>query len=425
MNLSPVVTASSAPPPADASRSGESAPAGEFSSVLSQQQGQVHEQGAATTQTASKSAHAHAPAEEQDTPAPDETLALLAAGATLPLMMARTELITEAGGVSARGTRAAAAGGAALTAAASALDVSADATKSIRAEAQTLATIANAQRGDAAGMIQAAAQSMLPASARTSEPIALTTTGENTARTGTARTHAALTPAAHAAQLAATRGTSKLDAAQATFTQIASSIGLNTQPVTVGATAAIDSRSIQDAANALAGAAAAQGTGATLLTAQTSSPAVATPLSNPAWAADFSRQFVSMTQGRDMSQPHTIELRLDPPSLGPVRITMHISDSIAQAAFVSPHAVVRQAIENALPQLQQQLADAGLSLGQANVSDQQPGQQGFEQQASSQNSRNQSVFSLDGSSSLSDVSTLSTAPRQAPRSPDALVDTFA
>lgn len=425
MNLSPVVTASSAPPPADASRSGESAPAGEFSSVLSQQQGQVHEQGAATTQTASKSAHA--PAEEQDTPAPDETLALLAAGATLPLMMARTELITEAGGVSTRGTRTAAAAGgaAALTAAASALDVSADAAKSIRAEAQTLATIANAQRGDAAGMIQAAAQSMLPASARTSEPIALTTTGENTARTGTARTHAALTPAANAAQLAATRGTSKLDAAQAAFTQIASSIGLNTQPVTVGATAAIDSRSIQDAANALAGAAAAQGTGATLLTAQTSSPAVATPLSNPAWAADFSRQFVSMTQGRDMSQPHTIELRLDPPSLGPVRITMHISDSIAQAAFVSPHAVVRQAIENALPQLQQQLADAGLSLGQANVSDQQPGQQGFEQQASSQNSRNQSVFSLDGSPSLSDVSTLSTAPRQAPRSPDALVDTFA
>lgn len=418
MNLSPVVTASSAPPPADASRSGESAPAGEFSSVLSQQQGQVRERGAATTQAASKSAQA--PAEERDAPVPDETLALLAAGATLPLMMARAELMNEPGSTAARGTRA---GAATLAAGVTALHASAGTAKSIQAEAQALVTAATAARSDVTGMNLAANQSTLPASARAAESIALASTDTSNARAGSARPHAALTPAATVAQLAA-RATTKLDAAQATFTQIASAIGLNTQPVTVGATAAIDSRSIQDAASTLAGAAQTTGASTTLLTTQASSPAVATPLSNPAWAADFSRQFISMTQGRDMSQPHTIELRLDPPSLGPVRITMHISDSIAQAAFISPHAAVRQAIENALPQLQQQLADAGLSLGQANVSDQQPGQQGFEQQASSQGSRNQSVFSLDGSTT-SDIGTLPATSRQPPRSPDALVDTFA
>lgn len=420
MNLSPVVTASSTPPSAEVSRSGEPAPAGEFSSVLSQQQGQVRERGAATTQAASKSAQA--PAEERDAPVPDETLALLAAGATLPLMVARAELTAEPGNMAARGTRLG--GGAALTTATTTLHVSADTAKSILAEAQTLMTVATAARSDAVGMIPAADQPMLAASTRTAESIALATTGTSNARAGSARPHAALTPAANAAQLAAARTTTKLDAAQATFTQIASAIGLNTQPVSISATSALDSRAIQDAANALAGAAQAQGTSSTLLTTQTSLPTVATPLSSPAWAADFSRQFVSMTQGRDMSQPHTIELRLDPPSLGPVRITMHISDSIAQASFVSPHAVVRQAIENALPQLQQQLTDAGLSLGQANVSDQQAGQ-GSEQQASSQNSRSQSVFSLDGGSTTSDISAPSAAPRQTPRSPDALVDTFA
>lgn len=151
--------------------------------------------------------------------------------------------------------------------------------------------------------------------------------------------------------------------------------------------------------------------------------AVPTPLSSPTWATDFSRQFVTLAQGNP-TQFHAAELRLDPPDLGPVRITLHISDSVAQAVFVSPHAVVRQTIENALPQLQQQLAQAGLSLGQANVSDQQPSQQGF-QQTSSQDGGNTSFFSLSGDVNAQDIAPFPVFSRQALRSPDALVDTFA
>lgn len=424
MNLSPV-TASSAPPPTDALRSGEPAHAGEFSNILSQQQGQVREQGAATTHVTPKSTQAST--EEREVPVPDETLALLAAGATLPLMMARTEPASEPGLTSTRGTRSA---GAPHAVATTSSGTATDAARAILADAQALASTAAGQLGDAAGMIPATDRVAPQTLNRTVEPIALTPSDTRGAQAASTRPHTALAPATGAGQLAARTSSAKPDAAQTAFTQIASAIGLNTQPVTIAATPAIDSRtpaidsrSIQDAANAMIGAAQAQGTGATILTAQSSSPVVATPLSNPAWAADFSRQFVSITQGRDMSQPHTIELRLDPPSLGPVRITLHISDSIAQTAFVSPHAVVRQAIENALPQLQQQLADAGLSLGQASVNDQQAGQQGFEQ-SSSQGSRTQSVFSLDGSTT-SNTSALPSAPRQAPRSPNALVDTFA
>lgn len=419
MNLSPV-TASPAAPPPDALRAGEAAQTGEFSSVLSQQQGQVRERGAAPAHATRQAAQAGA-TEEPDAPVPDETLALLAAGAVLPLMMARTELPGEPGAASARGARTQ---GAVQAAAPS--NPASNAAQAILADAQALISTAEAaaQRGTAQEALAADRQALSTLS-RSAEAIALAPAETSGAASSPTRPLAALAPAASAAQIAAARSSgAKADAAQAAFTQIATAIRLNTQPTTLSATSAIDSRSIQDAANAVAGSAQMQSSATLLSTPASGSPAVATPLANPAWAADFSRQFVSMTQSRDLSQPHTIELRLDPPSLGPVRITLHISDSIAQAAFVSPHAVVRQAIENALPQLQQQLAEAGLSLGQASVNDQQPGQQGFEQPSSQGSPQNRSVFSLDGGG----VPATNAAPpsqRQALRSPNALVDTFA
>ena len=48
---------------------------------------------------------------------------------------------------------------------------------------------------------------------------------------------------------------------------------------------------------------------------------------------------------------------------------------MASASFVSAHASVRQAIETALPQLQQALAQAGISLGQTSVGEQAAQQQ--------------------------------------------------
>ena len=102
--------------------------------------------------------------------------------------------------------------------------------------------------------------------------------------------------------------------------------------------------------------------------------AVSTPLSNPQWGTDFTRTVFNLSQTNNQG-PMVAEMRLDPPDLGPIRITLTVHDNIMQAAFVSPHAVVRQTVENALPQLQQLLAQAGIALGDASVNDQgTPGQ---------------------------------------------------
>ncbi|MGB5806617.1 flagellar hook-length control protein FliK [Castellaniella sp.] len=150
--------------------------------------------------------------------------------------------------------------------------------------------------------------------------------------------------------------------------------------------------------------------------------AVATPLSNPQWPQDFSRQILQLTQG--LTGPgHTVHMHVNPPELGPIHITLHVGESIAQASFVSPHASVRQALENALPHLEQQLAQAGLSLGQADVGDQQPGQQAQGQAPSARNG--DATFSLDGQAADNAAQPItSPLPRVASR-PDALVDTFA
>ncbi|WP_237173797.1 flagellar hook-length control protein FliK [Paracandidimonas lactea] len=147
---------------------------------------------------------------------------------------------------------------------------------------------------------------------------------------------------------------------------------------------------------------------------------VAAPLQSAQWPMEFGRQFVALAQGAD-TQPHTAELRLDPPELGPLRIILNVSDSVAHASFVSAHASVRNAVEQALPQLQQLLSQAGLSLGQANVSDHGQAGQGFEQAAQ------QAKANRQASEVKADTTTSADTHVRPTRQPatDKLVDTFA
>lgn len=156
-------------------------------------------------------------------------------------------------------------------------------------------------------------------------------------------------------------------------------------------------------------------------------PTIAVPLTNPQWGAEFGRQFVSIAQGA-ANTPHTVEMRLDPPNLGPLRISISLHDNTAQAAFVSPHAVVRQTVENALPQLQQALAQAGIALGQASVSDQgQQPQQAFNQAASGNGNGGGSNNgnSITGVSATGMAGSAAGAADARTLNPNALVDTFA
>jgi flagellar hook-length control protein FliK len=62
------------------------------------------------------------------------------------------------------------------------------------------------------------------------------------------------------------------------------------------------------------------------------------------------------------------ELHLNPPDLGPLKITLTLDNDQASAQFVSAHASVREALEAAMPRLREMLADSGITLGNASVS---------------------------------------------------------
>jgi flagellar hook-length control protein FliK len=62
------------------------------------------------------------------------------------------------------------------------------------------------------------------------------------------------------------------------------------------------------------------------------------------------------------------ELHLNPPDLGPLKITLTLNNDQASAQFVSAHAQVREALETAMPRLREMLADSGITLGNASVS---------------------------------------------------------
>jgi flagellar hook-length control protein FliK len=101
---------------------------------------------------------------------------------------------------------------------------------------------------------------------------------------------------------------------------------------------------------------------------------IATPVGEAGWGQAMAQQ-VSHALQAGATGVHQAEMRLDPPDLGPLRVTLQIQDNVAHAWFVSPHASVRQAVESALPQLAEQLAQAGLSLGGTHVGSEHAGYQ--------------------------------------------------
>lgn len=93
---------------------------------------------------------------------------------------------------------------------------------------------------------------------------------------------------------------------------------------------------------------------------------IATPLHHPAWPDELGQKVSWIATQQNQSA----ELHLNPPQLGPLDITLKMNGDQASALFSSPHAAVREALENALPRLREILADNGITLGQAMVSDQ-------------------------------------------------------
>lgn len=91
---------------------------------------------------------------------------------------------------------------------------------------------------------------------------------------------------------------------------------------------------------------------------------VASPLGTRAWTEDVSHQ-LSWMAGQGHSKA---ELVLTPPHLGRIEVSLSMHGDSTSAWFVSPSAAVREALDQAMPRLRESLAEAGIQLGQAQVS---------------------------------------------------------
>jgi len=61
------------------------------------------------------------------------------------------------------------------------------------------------------------------------------------------------------------------------------------------------------------------------------------------------------------------QFRVEPPQLGPIEVRMSITNDQANLLFTAAHAEARDAIQNALPRLQEMLMGSGLALGNVSI----------------------------------------------------------
>ncbi|MDP1635107.1 MAG: flagellar hook-length control protein FliK, partial [Gallionellaceae bacterium] len=132
---------------------------------------------------------------------------------------------------------------------------------------------------------------------------------------------------------------------------------------------------------------------------------VNTPVGREKWGGEFAQKITWLASSR---QDQTAELHLNPPQLGPLDVVLKISGDQATALFTSPHAAVREAIEQALPRLRDMLADNGIALGNATVSDQTARDSGSEaarqKAADARNSPDDSAVPAETQSRISQIS---------------------
>lgn len=100
---------------------------------------------------------------------------------------------------------------------------------------------------------------------------------------------------------------------------------------------------------------------------------IPTPVQSPNWSSEVGTRVVWMARNNIQEA----QLSVNPPHLGPIEITLSLKDDNASARFFSPHAEVREILEQALPRLREMLAGAGVQLGQSDVGAQS--QQAFQQ----------------------------------------------
>ena len=111
----------------------------------------------------------------------------------------------------------------------------------------------------------------------------------------------------------------------------------------------------------------AGGTTGDAASAPAGSASLTAPLASPEWQKGLEQQVLGLHQRGEQR----IELHLHPAELGPLSISLQLGESGAQAQFLSSHPQVRAAVEQAIPQLRETLAQQGITLGETSVGEQQ------------------------------------------------------
>lgn len=96
---------------------------------------------------------------------------------------------------------------------------------------------------------------------------------------------------------------------------------------------------------------------------------LAIPVGTQAWREEFASGVHLLATQRVSSA----ELRVQPEELGPVRVSIRIEAGEASIACTAQHSETRYAMEAALPRLRELLEASGISVGNASVGNQHPG----------------------------------------------------
>ncbi|WP_412479194.1 flagellar hook-length control protein FliK [Azonexus sp. IMCC34839] len=145
---------------------------------------------------------------------------------------------------------------------------------------------------------------------------------------------------------------------------------------------------------------------------------ISSPIHSEKWPAQFGEKLVWLAK----NEVQTAQINIAPPQLGPIQINLTLTGDQATAIFASPHAEVRQAIEDAMPQLKEMLSSAGINLGQSDVGSNMTQQQTFSNGSQgSQSPKNTDENAiLPGNNLMSDIS-----PSTSIRRGNGMVDLFA
>lgn len=207
---------------------------------------------------------------------------------------------------------------------------------------------------------------MSEAGARPAEPAKLPGFLNPVALTADAET---LPPSVDAPKLAQSPNTLFMDRNPAVMPQaapVAASINVALVPAAAPVVADV-SVSMETAVNGLT---ATQDSAAGEVSKTTLPPMQRTP-GQPGW----DRELGSRIQWMADEKLQRADLKLNPARLGPIEIRVSVQNDQTSVTFVSQHAVVREALEAAIPRLREMMADAGMNLSQTSVSHQSGSQQ--------------------------------------------------